>query len=108
MQEEALHFNGGSGNERLRNDVLRMPKLRKGDPEGRSCSKGSDRMIVYVVRFVNGPSIIVNRNPLGHTYASQARIIEYAENGRYKHGNLVVINPNNVTYVECRDMDVIE
>lgn len=65
-------------------------------------------MIVYVVRFVNGPSIKVNKNPLGYSYNSQARIIEYAENGRYKHGNLVIINPNNVTYVESRDMDVIE
>lgn len=64
--------------------------------------------LVYVVRFVSGPSIIVNKDPLAVLGGSQIKLIEYGNAGKFKETDEIRINITNITYTQPRMMEVME
>ena len=67
---------------------------------------------VYVVRFINGSSIILDKDPLGVLGCTALKLIEYDDKnavaGKYRLVDEVRVNTANVTYTQPRVLDVVE
>lgn len=67
---------------------------------------------VYVVRFINGSSIILDKDPLETSWCPILKLIEYDEKnvvaGKYRVVDEVRVNTANVTYTQPRVLDVVE